>query len=141
MTAPLLPQHMLKILEAEFQKTTWTVVEKLCDCYALNKEEVRQRMQAWMYTELDIQSDEKVKVIKTKTKTEVPLEERCIARFYNKDVKDVTQCSKRAKKCGFCMMHYDLSRQDYLRYGTIHKPIQGYGPNFNVVKKVDRVEP
>lgn len=138
MTAAVLPDYLLKVLEAEVNSVCWRVVERLCDLYSLDKNEVKSRLDKWMFTELDVKSDEKIKVVKCKPMSTVPVQDRCVARCYNKEVKDVTQCSKKAKMCGFCMTHYDLQRQDYLRYGTIHKPIHGHGPNFNVVKKVER---
>lgn len=139
MTTPLVPSFLLKLFEAELHKVNSKIVDRICELYNLNKKEVHEKLGIMMFTEVDIKDDKKMKIVRITPHKEVPKDNRCIARYYNKDNKEVMQCKKLAKMQCFCMSHYNLSRQDYLRYGTIHNPIDGHGPDFNVVKLVDRI--
>lgn len=138
MTAPLVPSFLLKLFEAELHKVNGKIVDRICDLYNLNKKDVHSKLGKMLYTEVEVEQDKKMKVIKVTPQKEITDDERCTARYYNKEEKQVMRCKKKAKMQCFCMSHYNLSRQDYLRYGTIHKPIDGDGPNFNVVKKYER---
>lgn len=120
MTAAVLPDFVLRLLEVEISKVNMVFLEKIADKYNLDKAEILQMMKESMTVALLPSDEEKIKIIsKRVTKMRDP-SERCIAVTFNKNEIEVKQCSRRfLDGFDFCKTHLKLFQEKRLKYGTI----------------------
>jgi hypothetical protein len=124
MTAAILPEFIMSVLEKELSKIVIDVVHVVCEEYGLNHKEVKQKLSKHMHIKLDIDTDSNYKVIKKKVvKIKATPENQCIANILCKDQKDIRQCTfRRADGCMFCVKHHRANVSNTLKYGTVEKP-------------------
>lgn len=134
MTASILPEFILKLLENEMANATLEVVEFICKEYDLPFEDVKQKISKYMVVTFNPDANKCFKVTKVnKRLVKIHHEERCIANMYNKDHKCVTQCTlKRVCNSECCKIHKRMEASGRLRFGTIKKPIYDAPPNPNL---------
>ena len=131
MTASILPEFILKLLENEMANATLEIVEYLCQEYNLPFEEVKSKLSKHMAITFNADKTKAFKVVK-KNKRHMKLEtdERCIANMFNVDHKCITQCTlKRVCSTEYCTVHKRMAAMGRLRFGTIYKPIHNAPPN------------
>jgi len=138
MNSAVLPEFILKIIEAELHRELDEILDKVCNKFKIDNDAVKEYVGKQMYTPIDVETDTSYKIVKTKARRIIPLKDRCIARYYCKKEKDICQCPRAAKNNEFCMTHYNLWLEDYLRFGTIKEPKGDNDINYGVIKKSER---
>lgn len=121
MTAAVLPEFILKLLEHELSKATLEVVEWVCQEYELPFEEVKKKLGKRMQLKLNLDAEKNYKVTRVTLKPTVEPEDQCVANILCKDQKCVRQCTKEKKKGNFCRLHYNMNKKNLLRYGVASK--------------------
>lgn len=121
MTTPIIPDYVLQVLEAEMASISWVVIEKLCTFYNLDKNDVQSKLKDFMFTKLDIETNELIRIVRCKPRHEKPSEERCKA--YVGTVLDMKQC-KNSKCFGFhfCKTHQKKFDAGTLKFGHMNIP-------------------
>lgn len=126
MTSPIVPDFILKLFEKEVSKINLIIVEKICELYKLDIDDVKTKIKKELNINFDVISDEieEIKIVKKhKPKQEVSENNNtdlCIARIFLSSQLKVKQCS-RHKLDGqeFCTLHHKLNQENKLKYGTI----------------------
>jgi hypothetical protein len=120
MTAPLLPECVLALLEAEVAKVNRLFLEKVCERYKLDMREVESILHTTMSPSL-LPVDEHIKVTKVyKPRQRLDEDDRCRARTFKKKELHVQQCTRRfVSGCRFCKTHQKMHDENILKYGTI----------------------
>lgn len=131
MTASILPEFILKLLENEMMNATLEIVEYLCIEYSLPFEEVKSKLSKHMAITFNADTTKSFKVTKkNKRLIKIHPDERCVANMFNVDHKCITQCTlKRVCASEYCTVHKRMVAMGRLRFGTIYKPIHNAPPN------------
>ncbi len=112
MTAPILPEVVLRLFQDEVTKIVACEIKKVCELYKLDYEEVSARINLQVTT-TDVPG---FKIVKVQKHPKLTDENRCLARIF-KDL-EVTQCSRR-RTCGeLCKKH-----SKNMKFGTINDPV------------------
>jgi hypothetical protein len=127
MTAAIVPEYMLKLLEAELAAVSLNVVKYICDEYKLPYEEVKEKLQKQGGLCVEIEPDNKniYKVTKTHVRRKKTTRDtQCIANMFHKDHRCVTQCSLfRLDGSDYCNKHKRMEKEGRLRFGTVDHPL------------------
>jgi hypothetical protein len=120
MTAVILPEFILKALEAEISEICLSTVKYVCEEYSLPYEEVKEKVGTRMNIELATESNDHYRIITRKPrKKEISLENTCIANMFDKETRCVRRCTKEVKDgTQFCRSHLRMSNVGRLRFGT-----------------------
>lgn len=120
MTAAMLPDFVLRLLEVEISKVNMKFLETIAETYNIDKTEILNLMKESMCVALLPSDEQKIKIISKRVMKLRDPSERCIAVTFNKNELEVKQCSRRyLDGCEFCKTHLRLSRENRLRYGTV----------------------
>jgi flagellar biosynthesis/type III secretory pathway ATPase len=121
MTACILPEFILKVLEKEVTSSMMNIVKYICDEYKLSYDEVKSKLEKHIILDMKIDTETNYKISKVNVKRITStVETQCIAKMYCKDQKDIRQCTKKKKDgCKFCKTHLKLFESSNLKYGTI----------------------
>jgi hypothetical protein len=124
MTAAILPDFVLSVLEKEISSVVLEVVQTLCKEYKLPYEDVKKKLSKHMQIELDVNTQSNYKIIKKKVvKIKSSPETQCVANILCKDQKDIRQCTlQRIDGCTFCTKHKAANAANNLKYGTVMAP-------------------
>ncbi len=123
MTCPLIPDFVLKMFEKEITNINLKIVQKICELYNLDEQDVKEKLAKDININFSIVSEdiEQVKIVKKHTKKNDNKDDLCVARVYIPNELFVKQCSR--PKCGddnmFCKLHQRLNQEGKLKYGTI----------------------
>lgn len=124
MTAAIMPEFVLGLLEKEVSTVVLDVVRALCSEYDLPFDEVKKKLSKYMQIEFSVNTQSNYKVVKKKVmKIKSTPETQCIANILCKDQKDIRQCTlKRVDNCMFCTKHKAANAANNLKYGTVMAP-------------------
>lgn len=117
MTTPILPEFILKLFQNEVNGIVQKEIQKVCDLYKLDYDEVIKKLG---HVEINTTDTPGFRIMK-KRETFAPKDERCIARMLH-DL-EIKQCSKHKKDSEFCGRHFNMHKNNKLKYGTINDPI------------------
>lgn len=127
MTSPIIPDFILKMFEQEVTKINIIIVDKICDLYDLDIDEVKQQLSDELDMNFNVINDniEQIKVIKKhNAKPDASTLDKstlCIARVFIQSELKVKQCSRhKLDGQNFCKLHLKLHQNNTLKYGTIH---------------------
>lgn len=112
MTTPIIPDFILKLFQGEVDKIVQKEIQKVCELYHLNYEEVKTKLG---HVELKTTETNGFRIMK-KNETFAPSEIRCMARMLH-DL-EIKQCSKRRSVGAYCKKH-----AKHNKYGNINDPI------------------
>lgn len=121
MTAAILPEFILKLLEKEVSSVVLEAVKFVCDEYNISFCEVSKKLGKHLCIEFDVNTQTNYKVVKKQVRRiKATPENQCIANILCKDQKDVRQCTvRRVPGCEFCTKHRVAHEQNKLKYGTV----------------------
>jgi hypothetical protein len=118
MTAPILPEFILKLFQNEINTVVQTEIAKVCKLYDLDLDEVTEKLGN---VKLDMTKTPGFRLLH-KHETFAPKELRCCARMLH-DL-EVKQCSRhKFENLTMCRTHYEMKMKNKLKYGSIHDPI------------------
>lgn len=121
MTACILPEFILKVLEKEVASASMSIVKYICDEYKLSYDEVKAKIERHITLDMKIDTEKNYKISRVNVKRiKANTETQCIANMYCKDQKDVRQCTRRKiDGCKFCKTHLKHFQAANLKYGTV----------------------
>lgn len=117
MTTPIIPEFVLQLFEKEINKIVQSEIKRVCDHYTLNFEEVTTKLGRVSITSTETPG---FRLMKKKEKF-APDDQRCCVRMLH-DL-EVKQCSRSRSQGDMCTLHYNMRKNNRLRYGTIHDPL------------------
>jgi hypothetical protein len=118
MTTPIIPEFILRLFQDEVNKIVQAEIDKVCDLYHLNKEEVKQKLG---HTTIKSTDHPGFRIIK-KNESIAPKDDRCHARMLH-DL-EVKQCTRhKAEGSDLCTKHITMKSKNRLKYGTIDDPL------------------
>lgn len=127
MTCAIVPDFILQLFEKEIIKVVDGVVNKLCEEYSLDIQEVRERLKETLDINLHVvDSDiEQMKIVKkhqhASTSKSESSEHCCEARLFIHNELVVRQCSRgKMENSRFCKTHQKQFDSNTLKWGTIH---------------------
>lgn len=121
MTATIVPEFILNVLENELSAVSLKIVRFVCDQYKLPFEEVKEKLKKHINIELDIDTETSYKIHKTHVKKiKATVENQCTANIFCKDQRGVRQCTfQRLDGCKLCKKHLKLFHEGDLKYGMV----------------------
>ena len=122
MTAAIVPEFTLQLLEKEMSAVSLGIVKYICEEYKLPFDEVKEKLGKKICVEFEPDNNNIYKVTKTNVrKKKTTCETQCIANMFHKDHKCVTQCSLfKLEGSEYCKKHKRMEKEGRLRFGTIH---------------------
>ena len=125
MTAAIVPEFLLHLLEKEMSAVSLTIVKYICDEYKLPFEEIKRKLSKHLCIEIDVDNQNTYKLTRMNVRRKkTPVENQCQANMFHKDHKCVTQCTLEIiSGSKFCKKHTRMEKEGRLRFGTITNPL------------------
>lgn len=124
MTAAIVPEFLLCLLEKEIASVSLDIVKYICDEYDLKYDDVCNKIKKHMCIELDVDQQNTYKLTKMNVrKKKISADKQCQANMYHKDHKCVTQCTLQCVDSKFCKKHKRMETEGRLRFGTVTNPL------------------
>lgn len=125
MTAAIVPEFLLCLLEKEIANVSLDIAKFICDDYDLPYDDVCKKISKHICIELDVDQQNTYKLTKmTVRRNKISADKQCKANMFHKDHKCVTQCTlPYIDASKFCKKHKRMEREGRLRFGTVTQPL------------------